>query len=124
MIATQVHVSQDTTFMARIAIAGLQDKKGLDIKLLDMRTIKNSLLDYVVICSGTSDTHVDALRQGVEESLAKTLGINPYSKEGITKREWILLDYIDIVVHIFKKERRAFYSLEELWGDAIITDFQ
>jgi ribosome-associated protein len=123
MIATQVQVSQDTEFLARIAIEGLQDKKGHDIKLLDMRAIENTLLDFIVICSGTSDTHVDALMQGVEESLAKTLTLAPYSKEGLTKREWILLDYIDVVVHIFKKDRRAFYSLEELWGDAIITDF-
>ncbi len=124
MIKTKTQTSQDSALLARMAIAGLQDKKGLDIKLLDMRSIKNSILDYMVICSGSSDTHVDALMDGVEKCVSDTLGISPYSKEGTSKKEWILIDYVDVVVHIFKKERRAFYSLEDLWGDAIITDFQ
>lgn len=114
----------DSPKLAEVIVQGLQEKKGLEITVLDLRQIKNAVADYFVICSGTSDTHVDALRDGVEDEVAKHLAQFPWRKEGLAGKEWILLDYIDVVVHIFQKQRRQFYALEELWGDALITNYE
>ena len=110
--------------VAQIAVEALQEKKGIDIVVLDLREVKNAVVDYFVICSGNSDTQVDALRNSVEDMMWKNLGVSVWHKEGIQQREWILLDYVDVVVHIFKKERRRFYGLEELWGDAEATTYE
>jgi ribosome-associated protein len=97
------------------------EKKGIDIVILDLRPIKSAVTDYFVICSGNSDTQVEALMNAVEEQVHKTTGEDPWHREGKENREWILLDYVDVVVHIFKKDRRSFYGIEDLWGDAEVT---
>ncbi|MCS7018843.1 MAG: ribosome silencing factor [Cytophagales bacterium] len=107
--------------LSRIVAEGMLEKKGIDIVILDLRKVKNAVTDFFVICSGNSDTQVEALMDSVEEQVYKHLGEWPWQKEGKANREWILLDYVNVVAHIFKKERRLFYGLEELWGDAEIT---
>ena len=113
-----------STELAKTAVEGMQEKKALDIKLLDLRKINNSIADYFVICSGNTDTQVDAIKNSVDEFIYKKLGENPWKVEGIQNREWVLMDYVNVVVHIFRKKEREFYGLEELWGDAIITEFE
>lgn len=108
--------------LAGIIVHGLQEKKARSIVTVDLRSIKGAISDYFVICHGTSGTQVDALRKSVDNEVKNALGINPWHVEGIENAEWILLDYIDVVVHIFEESRRKFYNLESLWADAVITE--
>lgn len=107
--------------LSQAAVKGMQEKKAQDIVVMDLTSVKNSVADYFVICSGTSDTHVDAIADSVEKELYVHAKQDPWHREGQQNKEWILLDYVDVVVHIFKKETREFYSLEDLWGDAVLT---
>ncbi|WP_080057064.1 ribosome silencing factor [Spirosoma aerolatum] len=101
-------------------VRGMQEKKAQDIVVMDLRNVKNAICDYFVLCSGNSDTQIDAISTSIEEEVYKASKQDPWHKEGKMNREWILLDYVDVVAHVFKKERRAFYDLEQLWGDAEI----
>jgi ribosome-associated protein len=96
------------------------EKKAIDIAVLDLREVKNAIADYFVICSGNSDTQVDAITDSIESEVKKESGQNAWHKEGVQNKEWILLDYLDVVCHVFRKDRRTFYDLEEFWGDAKI----
>ncbi|MCS6833306.1 MAG: ribosome silencing factor, partial [Flammeovirgaceae bacterium] len=111
-------VSVDAQTLAENIVKGLQEKKGNKIVMMDLRGVKGAIVDFFVICTGTSDAHVDALKESVEEYVFKQLGQLPWKKEGLQHKEWILLDYVDVVVHIFQQHRRDFYGIEELWGDA------
>lgn len=99
----------------------LQDKKALDIALLDLRAVTDTA-DFFVLCSGTSDLHVKALAEELCDQLGAA-GEGPWHVEGYETRRWVLLDFVDIVVHIFRQEVREFYALERLWGDAVRTSF-
>ncbi len=101
-----------------LIVKGMQEKKGVEVVVMDLREVKNAICDYFVICSGNSDTQIDAIAQSIDEEVHRNTGQNPWHQEGKMNREWILLDYVDVVAHVFKKERRAFYDLEQLWGDA------
>jgi len=114
-------VRQDSDTLAEIAVRGLQDRKGSDIVVLNLKELKNAVADYFIIASASSDTQLDALARSVEEEVEKVTGQAPWQSEGRTNREWILLDYVDVVVHVFLRDRRQFYALEELWGDAEFT---
>lgn len=92
------------------------NKKGYDVKILDLRKL-TSIADYFVICSADSDTQVKAIADQVDDELSKN-GIKCYHKEGMTALNWVLLDYFDVVVHVFKNDARKYYNLEKLWGDA------
>lgn len=99
-------------------IAGLlEDKKGIDIVLLDLRQVTDTT-DFFVLCSGTSDLHVKALAEEVCDQM-RLSGQGPWHVEGYESRRWVLVDFVDIVVHIFRQEIREFYALERLWGDAV-----
>ncbi|MGB3343318.1 MAG: ribosome silencing factor [Aequorivita sp.] len=100
-------------------IRGIEDVKGHDIEILDLRDIENTVCDYFIICNGTSNTHVNAIVNSIEKSVSKTLKEKPWHVEGSDNAEWILLDYVHVVVHVFQKHIREFYDLEGLWGDAI-----
>ena len=99
-------------------INGMQEKKGFDIIKMDLRKIQGAITDFFVICSGSSDTQIDAIAGSVDEEVFKSTKESPWHKEGIQNKEWILLDYVDVVVHVFKKDRREFYDIESRWGDA------
>jgi ribosome-associated protein len=114
-------VRQDSDTLADVAVRGLQDRKGMDIVVMNLKELKNAVADYFIICSASSDTQLDALARSVEEEVEKVTGQAPWQSEGRTNREWVLLDYVDVVVHVFLRDRRQFYALEELWGDAQIT---
>jgi len=107
--------------LSELVAKGMIEKKGLDIAILDLRNVKNSITDFFVICSGNSDTQIDALANSVEDEVYKVSKTEPWQKEGKANGEWILIDYVDVVAHIFNKDRRKHYDLEELWGDAEVT---
>ncbi len=110
--------------LCQLVVKGMQEKKGIDVVIMDLREVKNAITDFFVICSGNSDTQVDAIADSVEEEVWKTINAHPWHREGKQYKEWVLIDYVDVVVHVFKKERREFYDLEQLWGDAVITQVQ
>jgi len=99
-------------------IAALQDKKAQDIVELDLSEIKMSLFERFIICTATSNTHAEALYDNVLRTIKQNLNILPKNTEGIINSQWILIDYFDILVHIFLKENREFYNIESLWVDA------
>ncbi|QMU65708.1 MAG: ribosome silencing factor [Flavobacteriaceae bacterium] len=103
-------------------IKGIDDIKGEDIQLLDLREIENTVCDYFIICSGNSNTQVGAISGSVQKMVSKELKDKPWHIEGQNNSEWILMDYVNVVVHIFQKHIRAFYDIESLWGDAKITE--
>jgi len=105
-------------------VLGMLEKKATDIVLIDLRKVKHAVADFFVICSGNSDTQIDAIADSVEDELIKKAKTKPWKKEGFENKEWILIDYVDVVAHIFNKEKRVFYALEELWADAIVTQFE
>ena len=107
--------------MAGLVVRGMQDKKASDIVVLNLKELKNAVADYFIICSANSDTQIEAVARSVEEEIEKVTGESPWQTEGRTNREWVLLDYVDVVVHVFLRDRRKFYALEELWGDADIS---
>ncbi len=114
-------VRQDSDKLADVVVRGMQEKKASDIVVLNLKNLKNAVADYFVICSASSDTQIEAIARSVEEEVEKITGQNPWQTEGRMNREWVLLDYVDVVVHVFLRDRRQFYALEELWGDADIT---
>ena len=107
--------------LSQVVVKGMQEKKASDIVVLDLRKVKNAVADFFIICSGNSDKQLDAIADSIDEEVFKAMKENPWHKEGKNNKEWMLLDYISVVVHIFKKDRREFYALEKLWGDAKTT---
>ncbi len=97
----------------------LEDKKAVDIKVLDVRHL-TSIADYFVIATGTSSKHVSSLAEAVEEDLDK-ISVHPSHKEGHRSGEWVLIDYLDVIVHVFTEEKREFYKLEKMWKDAEVV---
>ncbi|MCP4459000.1 MAG: ribosome silencing factor [Cytophagales bacterium] len=109
-----------STKLSEQVVLGMLEKKAEDVVIMDLREVKTAVADYFVICSGNSDTQIDAISASIEEQVRKIANQKPWKREGREHREWILIDYVDVVVHVFNKEKRKFYGLEELWGDARI----
>lgn len=107
----------DAQALTKVAINGLLEKKGLRITRMDLRAAEGAVTDFFILCTGTSDTHVDALAQSVIHEMRK-VDERPVSKEGMTQCQWVLLDFVNVVVHIFQRDTRDFFRLEDLWGDA------
>ncbi len=99
-------------------IRGIEEIKGQDIEILDLRDIENTVCDYFIICTGNSNTQVNAIVNSIQKLVSKTLKEKPWHIEGSNHAEWVLLDYVDVVVHVFQKHTREFYDIEGLWGDA------
>lgn len=99
-------------------IQGIEDVKGQDIEILDLREIENTVCDYFIICNGTSNTQVNAIVNSIQKSVSKILKEKPWHVEGSENSEWVLMDYVHVVVHVFQKHIREFYDIEGLWGDA------
>lgn len=113
-----------STYLSEIAIHGIQEKKGHDIVRLDLRELNSSVSDYFIVCNADSSTQVKAIADSVEDEIYKSTQTHPWRKEGMDNAEWIILDYFDIVVHIFRTEKRDFYGIEDLWGDAETTTYK
>lgn len=110
--------------LSEIIVKGMQEKKANDIIIMDLRKVKNAVADFFVICSGNSDKQLDAIADSVDQEVYKAFKENPWHTEGKNNKEWMLLDYINVVAHVFRKDRREFYSLERLWGDADMTEIE
>jgi ribosome-associated protein len=106
--------------LARMAGQLALSKKGFDVKILKLESI-SSVCDYFVIVSGEADVHAKALGNAILDGLQEA-GYKPYHKEGMNEGHWILIDYIDVVVHVFLEPIRRFYALEKLWGDAPVEE--
>lgn len=106
-----------------VIVKGMEEKKAREIVVMDLRNIKSAVADFFVICHGDSDTQVEAIARSVEEEVEKALDESPWHKEGFENAEWILLDYVNVVAHVFVAEKREFYGIEELWGDAKLTRY-
>ncbi|WP_159950709.1 ribosome silencing factor [Polaribacter septentrionalilitoris] len=117
---TKKQVSTDN--LIAVILKGIDDVKGDDIQLLDLREIENTVCDYFVICSGNSNTQVNAISGSIQKIVSKELQDKPWHVEGESNAEWVLMDYVNVVVHIFQKHVRDFYDIESLWGDAKITE--
>ncbi|MCK9204017.1 MAG: ribosome silencing factor [Bacteroidales bacterium] len=102
-------------------IGAILDKKGKLPVVIDFSKLKIAVCDAFIICHGTSRTQIEAIADHVMDEVKKTTGMNPWHREGFENAEWILIDYGDVVVHIFQEDRRKFYNLEQLWADAEIT---
>ena len=102
-------------------ILGIDNVKGLDVSLLDLRDIENTVCSYFILCSGSSNTHVNAIVSAILKTVSKELKEKPFHTEGNDNAEWVLIDYVNIVVHVFQKQIRENYNIEGLWGDAKTT---
>ncbi|MEY4003420.1 MAG: ribosome silencing factor [Bacteroidota bacterium] len=114
----------ETEALAMVAVKGMQDKKAHDIVTLDLRKLKGAFADMMVICHGNSDRQVSAIADGVEDEIRLATGEKPLHREGGEHAEWVLLDYVNVVIHVFLEEKRRFYGIEDLWGDAEVRKFE
>ncbi|WP_111309323.1 ribosome silencing factor [Confluentibacter sediminis] len=105
-------------------ISGIEDVKGKEINILDLRDIENTVCDYFIICEGTSNTQVNAIVNSIQKKVSKELKDHPWHVEGADNAEWVLIDYVNIAVHVFQKHIREYYDIEGLWGDAKSTVIQ
>jgi len=115
--------AQTDVLLANI-IKGIEEVKGNDIEILDLREIDTAVCDYFIICNGNSNTQVNAIVNSIQKLVSKELKDKPWHVEGTDNGEWVLMDYVNIVVHVFQKQIREFYNIEGLWGDAKITSIQ
>jgi len=115
--------AQTDVLLANI-IKGIEEVKGNDIDILDLREIDTAVCDYFIICNGNSNTQVNAIVNSIQKLVSKELKDKPWHVEGTDNGEWVLIDYVNIVVHVFQKQIREFYNIEGLWGDAKITSIQ
>ncbi|MDA9089751.1 ribosome silencing factor [Maribacter arcticus] len=107
-----------------LIIQGVDEVKGHNINLLDLREIENTVCDYFIICNGTSNTHVNAIVGSIQKTVSKAIQDKPWHVEGEDNAEWVLMDYVNVVVHVFQKQVREFYDIEGLWGDAKFTTIE
>ncbi|MCV6631471.1 MAG: ribosome silencing factor [Flavobacteriaceae bacterium] len=113
--------SSNVDQLLSVIITGVEEVKGHDIQLLDLRNIDNTVCDYFILCNGTSNTHVNAIVNSIQKIVSKKLKDKPWHIEGTENAEWVLMDYVNVVVHVFQKHIREFYDIEGLWGDAVVT---
>ena len=104
-----------------LILQGIEDVKGHNTNVLDLREIENTVCDYFIICNGTSNTHVNAIVGSIQKTVSKAIQDKPWHIEGQDNAEWVLMDYVNVVVHVFQKHIRDFYDIEGLWGDAKFT---
>ena len=110
--------------LAACVIEGMKEKKGLDIVKMDLRKAGSALTDFFVLCHGTSDRQVDAIAESVVDQVRESLNDKPNSIEGRSNAEWILLDYVDVIVHVFQQDVREEFAIEDLWADAQIEHIE
>ena len=107
-----------------VIVKGMQEKKAENITVIDLRPIDASVCDFFVISNANSNTQVNAIADSVQKETLETLNDKAWRKEGTETSEWVLMDYVNVVAHIFQTPVRDFYALEELWGDAKITSIE
>lgn len=116
--------AEASTALVEVITKGIQEKKGENIVIMDLRGIEHAVCDYFVICNANTNTQTSAIADSVLKEARNTIGMKAWHTEGMDNSEWVLLDYVDVVVHIFQTQIREFYALEDLWGDAKITKIE
>jgi len=116
--------AETSDLLTEIIIKGIQDKKGKNIVSLNLKNIQYAVTDYFIVCHGTSITQVQAIAESIEDEVREAIGVKPWHKEGVVNAEWILLDYFNVVVHIFQENTRNFFQIENLWADAEIIQIE
>lgn len=117
-------INKETKTLKDLVIEALKDIKAEEIIELDLRSLDESVTDFFIICHGTSQTQVNALADSVFKKVKDELSLFPKAQEGKESGNWVILDYFDVVVHIFHKEAREYYQLEELWNDAKAVEYK
>ena len=112
-----------TNILLKNIIDVMRDAKGNEIISLDLQRIESAICKYFIICTGTSSTHVNSIESKIKKVISQEFGEKPSHCEGNETGEWILMDYYDIIVHVFQEQTRAFYNIEEFWGDAKLTQY-
>ncbi len=115
--------SQSSTILVDSIIKGIQEKKGQNIVCLDLRKIQNAVCEHFIICEGTATTQVSAIADSIKDEVKMATGERPFHSEGYENSQWILVDYVTVVVHIFLHDVRTFYNLEDLWADAEVIEY-
>ncbi|MFT4779170.1 MAG: ribosome-associated protein [Flavobacteriales bacterium] len=115
---------KNTEHLLEVVVNAIQEVKGEDIKSLGLQNITHAVADYFVICHANSHTQVQAIARRVEADALEVLNDKPWHKEGVQNAEWLLLDFSDIVIHVFYKDARSFYGLEDLWADAEVKEYE
>jgi ribosome-associated protein len=114
----------ETQLLVKKIIEGIQEKKGKNIVDIDLSSLEGLVYSHFVICEGTSTTHVTAIADEIKEYVRKAIKVKPFATDGYQNAQWIVLDYGDVLVHVFLKETREFYKLESLWDDAKLTEIE
>lgn len=114
----------DSALLSEIVVAGMQEVKAEDIVVIDLRGLKDAEADFFVICSVNSDPQADGVCDSIEEEVYKAIKLNPSLREGRATKEWMIVDYFDVVAHVFKKNKREFFNLERLWADGVIKTIE
>ncbi|WP_224489815.1 ribosome silencing factor [Robertkochia flava] len=117
MVKTSSSADQLITYILK----GIEEVKGKDVTILDLRELDNTVCDYFVICNGTSNTQVKAIVNSIQKTVSRAIKDKPWHVEGTDNAEWVLIDYVNVVVHVFQKNIREYYDIEGLWGDAKMT---
>lgn len=117
-------VKAETETLLEAILEGIRNLKGNNITLIDLESIQHTECSYFIVCHGTSTTHVDSIAKSVESTVKEQLGMDVWHRDGYRNALWILLDYGDIMVHVFQQETRDFYNLEGLWADAKIQTIE
>ena len=105
-------------------IFGIEDVKGIEVNIMDLSKISNTVCEFFILCTGTSNIHVTAIANSIRKNVSKKLKEKPFSMEGVENQEWVLIDYVDVVVHIFHRYIRELYDIENLWCDAKIINVE
>jgi ribosome-associated protein len=115
--------SEKSSDLATAIIDAVLDKKAHNVVKLDLREIQEAVTDFFIVCHGDSDTQSKAIADNVEKQIKERFGMKPFYSEGQSQADWVLLDYFDVVVHVFQRDKREFYQLEELWSDGKVTRY-
>lgn len=116
-------MTEKTTDILPLIIEGIRERKGRKITMVDMSDIESAAVSRFVICEGTSTQHAAAIADSVREYLLEKVRVKPYNYDGYGQSQWIVIDYGHTLVHVFVPQARQLYNLEELWSDAVITDY-
>ena len=116
MKKTNIQVQSDE--LTELIVKGIQEKKAEKIVLLNLKGLDGAITDYFVVCEARSTTQIEAIQKSIEEEVRKVSGEKPWHIEGTQNSEWVLLDYVNVVAHIFQPEKREFFNIEGLWADA------
>ena len=123
-MSNKIKTLSPSKILAETIVKGMQELKGIEIRVLDLSNISGAVCQFFVICHGESDTQVMAIARAIEKETLKQLKEKPWHTEGEGNAQWILMDYVDVVAHVFYKEAREFYNLEGLWADAPIENIE